>query len=73
MLVKYLVMTFKAKDGSLVNLSVSGIKEGLTPEDIGDVMDVIIGKDTFITKGGSLIGKHNAQIITRNADEVTIV
>ena len=72
MLVKYLVMTFKTKAGSLAALSVSGIRDGLTPEDVADAMDVVIAKDAFIAKGGSLVEKHSAQIVTRNVDEIVV-
>ena len=73
MLVKYLVMTFTTESGDKTNLTVSGIKESLTSEDIGAAMDVIIAKDAFSAKGGKLTGKYNAQIITRNVDEIELV
>ena len=73
MLVKYLVMTFTTDGGEKASLSVSGIREGLTAEDIADAMDVIIAKDAFLVKGGTLKGKYNAQIITRNVDQIDLV
>ena len=73
MLVKYLVMTFTTDGGEKASLSVSGIREALTAEDIADAMDVIIAKDAFVVKGGKLKGKYNAQIITRNVDQIDLV
>jgi hypothetical protein len=70
MLIKYLVMTFKTQGGDKATLSVEGIREDLTAEDASDEMNVIIAKDGFVSKGGKLIGKYNAQIITRNVDQI---
>jgi len=72
MLVKYLVMTFTTEVGDKATLSVSGIKEDLTSEGIGAAMDVIIAKNAFVSKGGKLTGKYNAQIITKNVDEIEV-
>ena len=72
MLVKYLMMTFITESGDKATLSVSGLKEDLTAEEIGAAMDVIIAKNAFITKGGDLKGKYNAQIVARNVDELDV-
>ena len=72
MLVKYLMMTFINESGDKVALSVNGIKEDLTVEEIGAAMDVIIAKNAFITKGGDLKGKYSAQIISKDVDEFEV-
>ena len=72
MLVKYLMMTFTTEGGDKATLSVSGIKEDLTAEEIAAAMDVIIAKDAFVDKGGKLIGKYTAQIVTRNVDQIQV-
>ena len=72
MLVKYLDMIFTVESGDKATLSVSGIREGLTAEEIGATMDVIIAKNAFITKGGDLKGKYGAQIVSRNVDELDV-
>ena len=72
MLVKYLVMTFKTESGEKTTLSVGAIKDTLTPEDISVAMDVIIAKNALVAKGGKLIEKYNAQIVTRNVDEIEV-
>ena len=73
MLVKYLEMIFTTEGGEKVTLTVSGIREELTAEEIGVAMDVIIAKNAFITKGGDLKGKYSAQIVSRNVDEFEVV
>ena len=72
MLVKYLVMIFKTESGEKVDLSISNIKEDLTADEISAAMDVIIAKDAFIAKGGSLKEKLSAQIITKNVDQIVV-
>ena len=65
-------MTFKTEGGERSNLTVSGLKEDLTAEEIAAAMDVIIAKDAFVSKGGKLTGKYNAQIVTRNVDQIEL-
>ena len=72
MLVKYLMMTFITQGGDKVTLSLNGIREDLTGEEIEAVMDVIIAKNAFITKGGDLKGKYSAQIISKDVDEFDV-
>lgn len=72
MLVKYLMMTFITHGGDKTTLSLNGIKEGLTGEEIEAAMDVIIAKNAFITKGGDLKGKYSAQIIGKDVDEFEV-
>ena len=73
MLVKYLIMTFKTEGGDNATVSVSGIKEDLTAAEIAAAMDVIIKKDAFIAKGGSLKSKAGAQVVSRNVDEFEVM
>ena len=72
MLVKYLMMTFITQGGDKATLSLNGIREDLTGEEIEAVMDVIIAKNAFITKGGDLKGKYSAQIISKDVDEFDV-
>ena len=72
MLVKYLEMIFKTEGGDKATLSVSGIKEDLTGAEISAAMDVIIAKDAFSVKGGKLIEKYGAQVVSRNVDEFDV-
>ena len=72
MLVKYLVMIFKTESGEKANLSITNIKEDLTSDEISNAMDIIIAKDAFICKGGSLKEKLSAQIITKNVDNIDV-
>ena len=65
-------MIFKTESGEKVDLSISNIKEDLTADEISAAMDVIIAKDAFIAKGGSLKEKLSAQIITKNVDQIVV-
>ena len=69
MLVKYLEMIFTTESGDKATLSISGIREDLTGEEIAAAMDVIIAKNAFVTKGVDLKGKYTAQVISSNVDE----
>ena len=66
MVTKTLVMTFKNEGGKNVNLSLRGIKDTLTDSEIKSAMDTIIAKDLFISSGGKLIEKVDAQIVTKD-------
>ncbi|GFZ30389.1 hypothetical protein CSC2_09150 [Clostridium zeae] len=72
MITKYLVLTFKNESGDKINLSLKGIKDKLTAEEISKAMDVIISKNAFYSSGGKLIQKSGAQIITKNVDEYKV-
>ena len=65
-------MTFTTEGGDKATLSVSGIRDDITAEDIGAAMDVIIAQNAFVSNGGKLTGKYNAQIITRNVDQIEV-
>lgn len=72
MVTKYLVLSFKNESGDKINLSLKGIKENLTAEEISKAMDVIISKNAFYSSGGKLIQKSGAQIITKNVDDYKV-
>ncbi|MBK1810221.1 DUF2922 domain-containing protein [Clostridium sp. YIM B02505] len=72
MVTKYLVLTFKNESGDKINLSLKGIKDKLTSEEISKAMDVIISKNAFYSSGGKLIQKSGAQIITKNVDDYKV-
>lgn len=60
-----LVMGFKNSEGSHTNISINGVKENLTEADINGVMDTIIAKNAFSSKGGNLVGKLKADIVDK--------
>ncbi|GKU24062.1 DUF2922 domain-containing protein [Clostridium folliculivorans] len=72
MVTKYLVLAFKNESGDKINLSLKGIKDNLTAEEISKAMDVIISKNAFFSSGGKLIQKSGAQIITKNVDDYKV-
>ncbi|SHJ41099.1 Protein of unknown function [Clostridium cavendishii DSM 21758] len=60
-----LVMTFKNSAGNHSNISINGVKENLTEADINGVMDTIIAKNVFTSKGGNLVAKLKADIVDK--------
>ncbi len=60
-----LSMTFVNAAGDKVSISVAGVKSNLTQPEALALMDTIIAKDIFISKGGSLTAKYGAQLTER--------
>lgn len=69
---KILVMSFLNQQGARTSLTLPGIKESLTTEDVSAAMDIIIAKNIFSTNGGNLAAKHSAQITERNVTDLGI-
>ncbi|RXI49299.1 DUF2922 domain-containing protein [Clostridium tetani] len=67
---KTLAMKFIDEKGKKVNMSVSEIKDDLTSEEIGDLMDVILAKKTAFKLEDALVLKDSAQIVERKVNEV---
>ena len=72
MFAEYLVMTFKTESGDKVDVTINGIKGDLAGVEVAAAMDVMIAKDAFIAKGGSLKTKVGAQVITKNVDQFKV-
>lgn len=64
MVEKTLIMGFENELGKKFNLRVRAIKDELTPSEVGTVMDTIIAKDVFLSTGGKLVKKLEAEIVT---------
>ena len=69
---KQLVMNFLNESGKKVSVSLNSVKDTVTAVEVSAAMDVIIAKDAFITKGGSVKEKLSAQIITKNVDQIEV-
>lgn len=69
---KYLLMTFKDESGKKVSISLKGIKDDLTQEQINATMDLLIANDVFYSSGGSYVSKVKAEIITKQVDTIPI-
>lgn len=66
---KELVMTFLNEQGKKVSLSVEDPKEDIKEEDIKKVMDSVVAKNIFGSKGGNLVKVDGAKIVTTTAKE----
>lgn len=65
-------MTFKNEGGKNVSLSLRGIKETLTEAEVKAAMDTIIAKDLFLSSGGKLIQRVDAQIVTKDTADFAV-
>lgn len=63
---KTLVMTFLNSSGSKASISLPGVRDNVTQEEISAAMDVIIAKNIFQSSGGDLITRQTAQITEKN-------
>lgn len=62
-----LQMRFITQTGSRVTLSLDNPKDTLSDSEVIPMMDLIIAKNIFTSKGGDLVAKDTAQIIERTA------
>jgi hypothetical protein len=69
---KSLVMSFMNEEGKKVSLRLDGIKEDITGDAVGLVMDTIITKNIFQTTGGDLKVKDSAQIVSRDVQALEV-
>lgn len=67
-----LLMTFINASGDKVNLSILGVKQDITEPQVSTLMDTIIAKDVFLSKGGSLASKYGAQLTQRQTTKFSL-
>lgn len=67
-----LTMTFVNTSGDKVSLTISGVKDTLTKEEVTTLMDTIIVNDVFISNGASLVSKYVAQLAQRQTTKFDI-
>ena len=67
-----LTMTFVAASGDKVSITITGVKNTITEAEVSALMDTIISKDIFLTKGGALTGKYAAQLTERAITKFTV-
>ena len=67
-----LSMTFVNTGGDKVSLSITGVKPGITQIETSALMDTIIAKDIFLSKGGSLTAKYAAQLTEKAVTKFTV-
>ena len=69
---KTLQMTFTTEQGSTLTISVGDLREDLTSEEIGIVMDDIVTKRLFTSQKGEVTGKDKARYITQIVEDIAI-
>ena len=67
-----LSMTFVNTSGDKISMSIAGVKPGITQTEASALMDTIIAKDIFLSKGGSLTAKYSAQLTERAVTKFTV-
>lgn len=67
-----LTMTFINTSGDKTSLTISGVKDTLTKEDVTTLMDTIIENDIFVSNGASLVSKYGAQLTQRQTTKFDI-
>ncbi|MGL5085929.1 MAG: DUF2922 domain-containing protein [Clostridium sp.] len=72
MIERMLNMKFNDLAGGKFTFAVKDIKSDVKDEDVSVAMTSIIASDVFLTKGGKLISKEDAQIVTKETTEVVL-
>ena len=72
MVEKTLLMTFLNEEGAKASVTLSGIRDDLTQEEVSAAMDVIIAKNVFQSSGGNLVAKYSAQITERTVTALVV-
>lgn len=67
-----LTMTFITNSGDKSSMSVSGVKNSISQEEVSALMDTIIAKDIFTTKSGTLASKYGAQLTEKQVTKFEI-
>lgn len=58
-------MVFITDSGVKSSLSISGVKETITQDQVNTLMDTIISKNIFLPTAGALVSKNDAQLTER--------
>lgn len=67
-----LQMTFLTEKGLKSNFSINGAKADITPDQVNNLMDLIIQKNIFLSSSGALVKKAGAQITERKVQKITM-
>ena len=63
-------MVFKNENGSNFTINLDNPRDNLTTPEVTSAMDTIIAKNVFLTSGGALVSKQDAQIIDRTVNDL---
>lgn len=67
-----LSMTFINTSGDKVSLTITDVKSGLTQAEVAALMDSVIAKNVFTSKGGDLVSKYGAQLTQRQTTKYEV-
>ena len=69
---KSLVMTFLNQMGSRASITVPGVRDAVTEQEVSAAMDSVIAANIFESSGGDLVAKHSAQITERSVTSLEV-
>ena len=72
MIERVLNMKFNDLEKNKFRFTIKDIKADIEDSDIAAAMDSIIEKDVFISKGGRLESKSEAQIVTKESTDIVL-
>lgn len=67
---KKLIFVFKNQQGGNVSFTIEDPKEGLTSQQVATVMDTIISKNIFSSKGGNLVSKQDIRLVDTTTNDI---
>lgn len=67
-----LSMTFLTETNEKYSLSISGVKDNITEENVSNLMDIILANDIFVSKKGAIVSKHSAKLTERQVTSFEI-
>jgi hypothetical protein len=65
-------MVFQNTLGKNVSISIPEIKDGITAAEIKTLMELIVSKNIFDSVGGNLVNIMEANVISRDVQEVAV-
>jgi len=65
-------LTFLCSNGDKASMSIDPVSPTIAPEEAIALMDVILAKNVFITKNGSLVGRYGANLIQRQVTKFAV-
>jgi len=67
-----LSLTFLCSNGDKSSITIEPVSPTIAPEEAIALMDVIIAKDVFITKNGSLVGRYAANMTQKQVTKFDV-
>jgi len=65
-------LTFLCANGEKSSMSIEPVSSTIAPEEAITLMDVIIAKNVFITKNGSLTGRYAANLTQKQVTKFDV-